>query len=90
MFGQAQSAVSMAYCLLKRGVFHRIDYQVPPKTFQMDNARCVAELIGMGRQIAELNENLNVVTHTFLNGESVEPFQPIAGDKVPQERLGTG
>jgi hypothetical protein len=29
MFGQAQAAVNMAMCLLRRGVFHRIDYQVP-------------------------------------------------------------
>jgi hypothetical protein len=89
MFGQAQSAVNMAYCLLKRGVFHRIDYQVPPKTFQMDNARCVAQLIGMGQQIAELNENLGVVKRLFLNGEAVESHQPSTADQGSRAGMGT-
>jgi patatin-like phospholipase/acyl hydrolase len=30
MFGQAQAAVNIASSLLRRGVFHRLDYQVPP------------------------------------------------------------
>jgi patatin-like phospholipase/acyl hydrolase len=77
MFGQAQAAVNMAFCLLRRGLFHRIDYLVPPKTFQMDNARCVEQLIGMGRQIAELNENMQVVAREFLNGDRAEPFRPL-------------
>jgi patatin-like phospholipase/acyl hydrolase len=71
MFGQAQAAVNMAFCLLRRGVFHRIDYQVPPRTFQLDNVACVAELIAMGRQIAELNENMDVVKKSFLDGPTV-------------------
>jgi patatin-like phospholipase/acyl hydrolase len=71
MFGQAQAAVNMASCLLRRGVFHRIDYQVPPATFQMDNAACARELIAMGRQIAELNENMGVVMQYFLDGQTV-------------------
>ncbi|MDR3634481.1 MAG: CBASS cGAMP-activated phospholipase [Isosphaeraceae bacterium] len=75
MFGQAQSSVNMAVCLLRRGQFHRIDYLVPPKTFQMDNVHCVEQLIGMGRQIAELNENMQVVSREFLNGQTVEPFE---------------
>src|SRR5262249_54034253 len=65
MFGQAQAAVNMASCLLRRGLFHRIDYQVPPRNFELDNAACAAELIAMGRQIAELNENMDVVTKYF-------------------------
>ena len=68
MFGQAQSAVNMAACLLRRGLFHRIDYLVPPKTFRMDNAAATRQLIAMGRQIAELNENMNVVKEFFLDG----------------------
>ena len=71
MFGQAQATVNMARCLLRRGVFHRIDYQVPPKTFQLDNAACAGQLVGMGRQIAELNENLDVVRKLFLDGEPI-------------------
>jgi hypothetical protein len=61
MFGRAQAAVNMASCLLRRGVFHRIDYQVPPKTFKMDNASCAGQLTAMGRQIAELNQHMSIV-----------------------------
>ena len=61
MFGRAQAAVNMASCLLRRRLFHRIDYQVPPRTFEMDNASCAGQLTAMGRQIAELNENMSVV-----------------------------
>ena len=71
MFGQTQAAVNMASCLLRRGVFHRIDYQVPPRTFELGNAACAAELVAMGRQIAELNENMDVVRECFLNGQTV-------------------
>jgi uncharacterized protein len=76
MFGQAQAAVNMATCLLRRGLFHRIDYLVPPRTFTLDKAACAGQLIAMGRQIAELNENMAVVRGSFLNGQHAEPFQP--------------
>jgi hypothetical protein len=76
MFGQAQAAVNMAACLLRRGLFHRIDYLVPPRTFTLDKAACAGQLIAMGRQIAELNENMSVVRGSFLNGQHAEPFQP--------------
>jgi hypothetical protein len=69
MFGQEQAAVNMAFCLLRRGFFHRIDHQVPPNTFELDNASCAAELVAMGRQVAELHENMDVVKKYFLNGE---------------------
>ncbi len=72
MFGQAQAAVNMTSCLLRHGLFHRIDHQVPPKTFQLDKAACVKELIAMGRQIAELNENMDVVKKSFLDGQTVK------------------
>jgi hypothetical protein len=71
MFGQAQAAVNMAASLLRRGVFHRIDYQVPPRAFEMDNAAYAGQLIAMGRQIAELNENMDAVKKSFLNGQTV-------------------
>ncbi|GAC1450702.1 MAG: hypothetical protein NVSMB9_35310 [Isosphaeraceae bacterium] len=76
MFGQAQGAVNMASCLLRRGRFHRIDYLVPPGTFKMDNATSVGQLVSMGLQIAELNENMDVVKTFFLNDPKVAPFQP--------------
>ena len=82
MFGQAQSAVNMASCLLRRGVFHRIDYQVPPNTFQMDNAFCIERLISMGRQIAELDENMKVVKREFLNGHPIERFRPLSEESA--------
>ena len=69
--------MNAASCLLKRGVFHRVDYLVPPGTFKMDNAACARELVGLGRQIAELNENMRVVREKFLCGNSVTPFRPI-------------
>jgi hypothetical protein len=48
MFGQAQAAVNMAACLLRRGLFHRIDYLVPPRDFTLDNAACAGQLVAMG------------------------------------------
>ncbi len=75
LFGQAQSSVNAAFCLLKRGLFHRIDPQVPPRSFRMDDPATVSQLIGLGRHYAELNENLGVVKTSFLNGQPVEPFQ---------------
>jgi hypothetical protein len=71
MVGQAQAAVNMAACLLRHGVFHRIDYQVPPGTFKLDSAAYAGELVRMGRQIAELNENMTVVKSFFLDGQTV-------------------
>jgi hypothetical protein len=76
MFGQAQAAVNMAFYLLRRGHFHRIDYLVPPGTFQLENATCAGQLVAMGRQIAELNENMDVVKKLFLDGQPVEPMRP--------------
>jgi hypothetical protein len=71
MFSQVQAAVNMASGLLRRGLFHRIDYQVPPATFLMDNAACAKELSAMGRLIAEYNENMRVVKKFFLDGQTV-------------------
>jgi uncharacterized protein len=74
--GQTQSAVNSAFCLLKQGLFHRIDFPVPAGSFALDDPRTVGELINMGRQIAELKENMVVVAEHFLNGTKVEPFRP--------------
>jgi hypothetical protein len=71
MFGQAQATVNMASSLLRRGVFHRIDYQVPPSSFEMDNAAYAGQLIAMGQQIAELNDSMDTVKESFLNGQTV-------------------
>lgn len=85
MFGQAQAAVNMAACLLRRGVFHRIDYQVPPGTFELDSAACAAELIRMGRQIAELTQNMTVVKKFFLDGQTTNPPAWPMGEQQPPE-----
>jgi hypothetical protein len=84
LFGQAQAAVDMASCLLRRGTFHRIDYQVPAGDFRLDSASSAGQLVAMGRQIAELNENLGVVKTFFLNGEAVDPFRPCPEGRVPE------
>jgi hypothetical protein len=76
MFGQIQASVNTSYCLLKRGTFHRIDPQVPPGTFRLDNPASTPQLIGLGRQYAQLNEHMGVVKESFLNGQKVEPFRP--------------
>jgi hypothetical protein len=78
MIGQAQSSVNASFCLLKRGLFHRIDPQVPPGAFRMDNPAATPHLIGLGRQYAQLNENMRVVKESFLNGQPVEPFRPFS------------
>jgi patatin-like phospholipase/acyl hydrolase len=75
MFGQVQSSVNASFCLLKRGIFHRIDPCVPPGSFQMDNPRATLHLIGLGRQYAQLNENMAVVKSSFLDGRPVECFR---------------
>jgi patatin-like phospholipase/acyl hydrolase len=76
MFGQAQSSVNATSCLLKRGLFHRIDPQVPPGSFRLDDPATIPQLIGLGRQYAQLNENLSLVKTSFLDGKPVEPFRP--------------
>lgn len=90
MFGQAQSSVNSTFCLLKRGLFHRIAPQVPPGTFRMDDPTSTKHLIALGRQYAQLNENLSVVKESFLNGQPIEPFYPICdreGQDKPAARL---
>jgi hypothetical protein len=37
----------------------------------MDNAAYAGQLIAMGRQITELNENMDAVKKSFLNGQTV-------------------
>jgi hypothetical protein len=75
MVGQAQCSVNVTFCLLKSGLFHRIDPKVPPGAFHLDNPAATSQLIGLGRHYAELNENMRVVKESFLNGQQVEPFR---------------
>jgi hypothetical protein len=75
MFGQMQGAENAARCLLRRGLFKRIDFQLPPGDVRMDDALAVDDLIAMGRQIGLLNENLGVVQEVFLNGRTVATYE---------------
>ncbi len=75
MFGQEQAAVAQARCLLRHGLFHRIDYLTEPRLYHMDNAACVQQLLTIGRSTAELNEHMSVVQKKFLNGATIEKFQ---------------
>jgi uncharacterized protein len=79
MFGQAQGAIAMARCLLRKGLFHRVDYDAMPHLYSLDNAELVDELIRIGRGVAVKVEHLdNVVRPHFLNGTRAEPFVPCA------------
>lgn len=79
MFGQAQGAIAMARCLLRKGLFHRVDFNAVPYLYSLDNARLVDELIRIGRGVAVKKEHLDdVVRVHFLNGTKAEPFVPCA------------
>ena len=75
MFGQAQAAIAEVRCLLRHGLFHRIDYLTEPRLYHMDNASCVQQLLAIGRSTAELNEHMSVVQTESLNGQMIERFQ---------------
>ena len=62
--------------------FRRIDYQMPPRTFRMDNASCAGQLVATGRQIAEPNENQGEVKEFVLDGQPVEPFRPWSDERA--------
>jgi uncharacterized protein len=74
MFGQVQAAVAQARCLLRRGLFHRIDYLTQPGHYRMDNASCARQLLAIGRSTAELKAHMSVVQKEFLNGDKISPF----------------
>ena len=73
--GQAQAALAEVRCLLRHGLFHRIDYLTEPRLYHMDNASCAQQLLTIGRNTAELNEHMSVVQKEFLNGATIEQFQ---------------
>jgi uncharacterized protein len=80
MFGQAQGAIAMAKCLLRKGLFHRVDFDAVPHYYSLDNAKLVDELIKLGRGVAMKKEHLDdVVKPAFLNGTPAEKFVPFPG-----------
>lgn len=79
MFGQLQAAVAEATCLLREGVFHRVDFDAVPHLYSLDNPKLVEELVKIGRGVAVKREHLDVVKQHFLNGTRAEPFVPCPG-----------
>ncbi len=77
MFGQAQAAVAHATCILRKGVFHRIDYTAPPNVYSLDNAVSVKQLIADGQDAAQQKGSIDIVKKFFLNGKKSTPFQAI-------------
>ena len=75
LFGQVQATPAEVSCLLRHGLFHRIDYLTEPRLYHMDNASCVQQLLTIGRNTAELNKHMSVVQKEFLNGATIEQFQ---------------
>ena len=70
----------MAKCLLREGLFHRVDFDAVPHHYSLDNAKLVDELIKLGRGVAVKKENLDdVVKAHFLNGTPAEEFKPYPG-----------
>jgi patatin-like phospholipase/acyl hydrolase len=80
MFGQAQGAIAEATCLLRRGVFHRVDFDAVPHLYSLDNPRLVGELIKIGRGVAAKRQHLDeVVKVHFLNDTPAERFASCPG-----------
>ncbi len=71
MFGQMQAAIAQARCLLRHGLFHRIDFVTQPGLYRLDNATCVQQLLTLGRNTAQLKEHMTVVQKEFLNGDTI-------------------
>jgi hypothetical protein len=74
MRGQEEAANAQAKLIA--GSFLRIDCEVRPGRFSLDDASTVDDLIGLGTGEAMKKENLEVVGVRFLNGKKVEPFVP--------------
>jgi patatin-like phospholipase/acyl hydrolase len=74
MFGQVQAAVAQATCILRHGLFHRVDYDAPPNVYSLDNSGSVKQLVADGQDAAQQRANLDVVARHFLNGDNALPF----------------
>jgi uncharacterized protein len=78
MFGQVQSAVAQAQCLLGDDRFLRVDFDAPPKAYVMDDPAGVEELIALGIAEAEKIELRKKIEPRFLNGRIAERFTDYA------------
>ncbi|HEY2157154.1 MAG TPA: CBASS cGAMP-activated phospholipase [Isosphaeraceae bacterium] len=87
MFTQVQKEVALARCLLGDR-FHRIDYNGVPGRYTMDDSSSVAELIALGRRVADLREHSTVVFRDFLNGVAAGPIPGLARHPAADLRAG--
>lgn len=76
MRAQEEAAASQAQLLLGPGRFFRINRDVAPHRFSLDDAREVKDLIVLGDNIAKERAVLEIVEQRFLNGQKVAPFEP--------------
>ena len=74
MFGQVQSAVAQAQCLLGNDRFLRIDFETVPHAYTLDDPSGVGELISLGIAEAEKIGNRRPIEERFLNGTKIERF----------------
>jgi hypothetical protein len=74
MFGQVQSAVAQATCLLGTDRFLRVDFDAPPKKYVLDDPTGVEELISLGIAEAEKIDLRRKVEGRFLNGQPIVRF----------------
>jgi uncharacterized protein len=83
MKGQAEVAAAQASLLLGER-YRRIDFLATEGHFSMDDGRRnkIKELIALGRNQAQKKGNLQPVRELFLNGQQVEPFEPVDQRKL--------
>lgn len=76
MRGQAEAALVQAQLLTGKRV-HRIDVQVSPGRFSLDDSRAVEDLVALGEGEARKQSHLSVVGQRFLNGVRTERFDSL-------------
>jgi predicted acylesterase/phospholipase RssA len=74
MRGQEEAANAQAKLIADS--FLRINCEVRPGRFSLDDASKIDDLIGLGTGEAMKRENLEAVRVRFLNGKRAEPFAP--------------
>jgi patatin-like phospholipase/acyl hydrolase len=75
MRGQEEAANAQAKCIANS--FLRINCEVRPGRFSLDNVKVVDDLIGLGTGEAMKRDNVDVVSSRFLNGKKIIPFVPV-------------
>jgi patatin-like phospholipase/acyl hydrolase len=77
---QMEAALAQA-SLLVEDRLHRVNFVASPSEFSLDNAssNAIAKLSNVGWQTARKREHTEVIRARFLNGVSVDKFQPSTG-----------